>query len=384
MSAVRLLLLLVALLGAAALFGHDVRADQIVRAPVLIRTKGAPFTVYNWSKSRCGDAYIFDAPVRALRNADRTITLTAGWMTNWLLTGKDLESLKPICRSILQSPNVDREGGYWIEALFSAQAGIIDAIVSNDLSAPAKHAECSSRPAKELCWKNRLLLARSSDGGASFSLVEGDGGVLATVSNVYPDDAHGRIGAFTASNVVHLDGQLYFMSWVGYSKPHDEGNCLFRRNSAGVWLAWDGSEFSVDMRKQSERRCKFLSRDALPREVRSLTYSREAGTWIAVFAAQLPGGSDDKPRSGFYYSLSNNLIDWSLPAFIYGGPVVPREGGLDYVYMYPSLIDMHDASPFFEESNGEACIFFTLHHLVRGNGTMNRDLQCLPVSIGRQ
>ncbi len=122
----------------------------------------------------------------------------------------------------------------------------------------------------------------------------------------------------------------------------------------------------------------------LPSEVRSLTFLISRHAWIAVFSSRqkLPG--DNKPVPGFYYSTSTDLFSWSRLQRIIPASTKAREEQLEEVLSYPSLLDPQSTSMNFDTiSSEDPILLFTLQHLskINGYGTMNRDLDFIPVSI---
>ena len=85
---------------------------------------------------------------------------------------------------------------------------------------------------------------------------------------------------------------------------------------------------------------------------------------------------------GFYYSLSDDLIDWEPRKLI-------REAELTWTYrcgdsnpvMYPSVIDPQSKSRNFETVGKTAWLYFTRNHYKDCKQTSNRDLVRVPIAF---
>ncbi len=85
---------------------------------------------------------------------------------------------------------------------------------------------------------------------------------------------------------------------------------------------------------------------------------------------------------GFYFSQSADLIHWSGPKLILPAPTRPREQQSEFFVSYPVLIDPQSSSRNFETiDSSEAWLVFTLQHLRKGQGTLDRDLVHVPVRV---
>jgi hypothetical protein len=85
---------------------------------------------------------------------------------------------------------------------------------------------------------------------------------------------------------------------------------------------------------------------------------------------------------GFYYSQSPDLVQWRPPRRIMRAPTRPRTDDPNLFMSYPSLLDPQSASRNFETLDSEdPVLLFTVQHLERGRGTMNRDLRYVPLRV---
>ncbi|HEY0419668.1 MAG TPA: hypothetical protein VGC80_09135, partial [Acetobacteraceae bacterium] len=366
----------------AIALGGNAAAQTVTLSPA-----GELRTLYRWSTDRCEDEFIPDAPARAFRRADGRMALLATHRENWVLVGADFGSLKPDCRSVLRSSEHGPEGAgeLWIEATYTRDGRDVVALVSQDLSRRTRAEGCDRRDLPGRCWLNNILAARSTDMGRSFSLLPGSSRMVATLGDRYPAEARFRYGVFTTSNIVHHGSGYYMLAYLQAEPMQPPGNCLFRTEDPfvpGSWRGWDGKDFSIDLAKPggSGRPCASLSPRVLQTEVRSLTYVPGRGVWLAVFRGRMMLDGDTAPIPGFYYAQSRDMLDWQAPRRILAAPTQARQDDTTVVTNYPSLLDPESLSRNFESlDSGRPVLLFTVQHLQKGQGSMNRDLQYLPL-----
>lgn len=355
---------------------------------VAITQAGPQHTMYRWLTDRCEEGFIPDAPARAFRRADGAMTLIATHHENWMLSGRDFSSLRPSCRAVMRSSEHRETGAgkLWIEATYTLDGKHVIALVSQDLEGRERQAGCYKRDVPGRCWLNNIVAARSNDMGQTFSLLEPASRTVATLGDAYPQNVQSRFGVFTTSNIVRRGAEYHMIAYAQGEGVQEPGNCLFRTDDPFAperWRAWDGSGFSIDLRlPAAPRPCKPLNRTSLPNEVRSVTYDSRHGVWIAVFAARLKMLGDAEAVPGFYYSQSADLVEWGAPQRIMRAPTRPRTDDPDMFMSYPSLLDPESTSYNFDTLDGEnPVLLFTVQHLERGRGTMNRDLRYVPLRI---
>ena len=363
-------------------------AGAAAQGSAAITQAGEARTLYRWATDRCEDEFIPDAPSRAFRRADGQMALIAPHRENWMLIGRDFASLRPVCRAMIRSSDhrATDAGNLWIEAVYTHDGQNVAALVSQDLTEIVKRGGCDARQAPGRCWLNKIIAAHSADMGQSFSLLEPGRRVVATLGDSYPEDRWQRFGVFTTSNIVRRGAEYFMIAYAQGEGIQRPGNCLFRTDDPFApdrWRGWDGSDFSVDFRSPAaQRSCQPLSAASVPGEVRSLMHDPRRGVWLVVFAARLKMAGDERPVPGFYYSQSTDLLNWRAPRRIMRAPTRAREDDPDVVMSYPSLLDPDSASRNFETLDGDnPVLLFTVHHLRRGRGTMNRDLQYVPLRV---
>ncbi|MCO6415927.1 hypothetical protein JYK14_07015 [Siccirubricoccus sp. KC 17139] len=322
-----------------------------------------------------------DSPVRAFRRADGQIALIAGTAQNWMLLGPSFPSVKPDCRGVMRRDryNLLTPGKLWIQAVYTLDGQNIFGLASQDLQDEVVLQGCDTKGIRGRCWLNKIVGIQSSDLGNSYVPT----GTAASFGDHYPSGQNDPYGAFSVSNIVYNAGYYYAFLYVRAAGRQVPGNCLLR--SADVtdptaWRAWDGAAFRYDPNGQ-EGSCKVVYPDPMG-AVRSLQYVPAKRQWVALSSSRLRLEGDSAPVPGFYYSTSSDLLEWRALRRIMETPMSARVDSWDKIIHYPSLIDPESASRNFDTvDHDRALIFFSVHHLARGQGTLNRDIQYIPVEL---
>ena len=146
-----------------------------------------------------------------------------------------------------------------------------------------------------------------------------------------------------------------------------------RLDDPTAWRAWDGDGYDVSFvdpyRKQvddEDHVCEPVSFDAISEMSFSLTYNTYFDKYLLVSTSNLYSSSERRLVSGFYYSLSDDLINWSPRKLIREVELFQTYqcGDRDPVY-YPSILDPSSGSRNFETSGRRPYLYFTrLHYRV--------------------
>lgn len=359
-----------------------------VLADVRVEAVGEIKTLYSWEVDRCEAEFIPDSPARAFRRYDGKTLLLATHRENWVLEGDTLLNVQPRCRSVLRSSAYANSGlgALWIEAVYTPDGKNVYALVSNDLTSVMLGQGCKKDGKPGRCWVNRILAARSLDGGTNFSLEPEAKRAVATAGDDFPEGREERYGVFTTSNIFRWRDHYFTFVWRGSAGRTKSGNCLLRNadpSKPHEWLGWDGRQFSIkSAEKGAILDCAIVAPKELVGEVRSVIFDKKSGMWIAAFSGRL--NVDGKLTTGFYYSVSKNLVEWSTPRLAMAAPTKPREQQSDYFLMYPSMLDPNSKSRIYDTLDGDQPVmFFTKQHLLHGRGTMKRDLQFVQLRIVR-
>jgi hypothetical protein len=150
--------------------------------------------VFLWTRDRCAEDDIPDAPLRAVRLDDYHVIAFATHEQNRAFLGPNLEALKRDCRIVFAGRHSDKPEDYsdrvWIVSTWSDDGRTIFALGHDEYQAHRHPGRCRFATYAE-CWWNAIVLLRSADGGRSFSRV-GDRPVATIPSRQDVDQGHSR------------------------------------------------------------------------------------------------------------------------------------------------------------------------------------------------
>ncbi len=337
--------------------------------------------LFVWHSSSCERGFIPDAPARAFVRYDGTRVVLASSDENWELLGPSIAHARANCQAVFRSSQSAKDAGrVWIEATYTEDGRIIDALGSRALS-DAQDPRCH-RTGPGACWLNDIVALRSTDGGSHYTL----GPVVAGFRVAFDPDQAERLGFFTASNIVPWHGAFYtVVSWSTGSGA--TRNCLLRSptiDDPSSWRAWDGTSFRLDLSAVSPVRppCVAISPETLSQEVRSISYASKTGRWVAIFAdaRRQPGGRDVVP--GVYASRSADLIHWDTASLLVPLALSKDKSRCNDFVRYPSLLDPGSKSRNFSTlDSAQALLIFTYVHVRHCAGSLDRDLDAIDVPV---
>jgi hypothetical protein len=366
-------------------------ASQIVPSPVNIL--GPEEIVFDWTTDRCETEDIPDLPARAFRDADDKVQLIATHFINRRMIGDDLASVVRDCNVIMVSdmdadPSQynDRE---WISAVYTQDGVNIHALVHNEYQGSAHPGMCSSGNYFS-CWYNSITYASSMDMGLTYTHAPAPQHRVANVPYKYVD-GDGPYGIFEGSNIIRSpkDGYYYKLLHLEKYGEQDWGMGVMRTQALEdptSWRCWDGEGFNASFIDPyieenyypADHVCKPVSRDNIEKMADSLTYNTFFKKYLLVGAAGLYDPDVGEVVHGFYYSLSDDLINWSprqllMKAKLWWTPFLPGDS-----YGYPSLIDPDDDSMNFEYTDKQVYLYYTRWHI---GSTYDRDLVRVPIEF---
>ena len=184
-----------------------------------------------WTRDRCAEDDIPDAPLRAVRLDDDHVIAFATHEQNRAFSGPNLGTLKRDCRIVFAGRHSDRPEDYsdriWIASTWSEDGRTIFALGHDEYQAHRHPGRCRFATYAE-CWWNAIVLLRSDDGGRNFSRV-GDRPVATIPSRQDIDQGHSR-GFYEPSNIVKRGDAYYALIRAGGEGAQQAGTCLFRTN----------------------------------------------------------------------------------------------------------------------------------------------------------
>ena len=350
---------------------------------------GPEQTVYDQTEDRCAPNDIPDASARAFRDADDQVHLIASHYVTRAMVGPSLDEVRHDCRRLLVSDfdgdpaNFnDRE---WLVAPYTTDGRTVHALVHNEYQGFKHPGQCQSdEPLK--CWYNTITLASSTDGGRTFSHAPPPRHLIAAVPYRFRPDAGRAYGLFQPSNIARRDddGHYYALIHAEAYGLQRSGTCVIRTprlDDPGAWRAWDGSGFNVKfidpyrIQGASGHVCAPVSDPEIAGMTHSLTYSTYLDKYVLISPslARLRGARG--LTWGFYYSTSDDLIDWAPRKLIREVELMQSyECGDPNPVGYPSLIDPESPSRNFETIGQRPWLYFTRFHYEDCRNVLNRDL----------
>lgn len=376
-----------ALASALALCGAPAAgAEAQAPAPIgAVSIAGREQTVFDWGRDACRPAEEPDLPARAFRDYRGRVQLLLSSYVNFRLLGRSLDRLRRDCRPVLRSPEdplpqrfEDRE---WLASLYTTDGRDVWALVHDEYQGNRHPGRCP-QGAYLPCWYNAVTLARSTDGGRSYTQAAAPRQLVAASTRPYEPGA-GPSGAFAPSNIVTgPDGAHYAFVRVrgaGYQR----GACLLRTTRVGSpssWRAWDGSGFTGAFADPygspaAAPACTPVEPGLIAEMDESLTYNATLRRYLLVGLAPPGPLSVGAKVTGIYFSTSRDLLHWTPRTL-----VAPASSKSSYVcggpepIAYPSVIDPASRSRTFATSASRPYLYFTRLHYSGCRLTPQREL----------
>ena len=336
----------------------------------------------SWPISRCGP----------IRDYAGRVVLILPHFNSWRLVGPDFDHLSNPCQVVLGSSYdadpADFSQKEWVASVYTADGRHIAALIHEEYHGTLRGTCVPSEPTS--CWYNAVTSAVSRDGGRSFEQPSPPGQLVAAPSSRYRPGVQPS-GVFSPSNIVRnaQDG-LYYAMVASRTPTGGAGTCLIRTTdpfSPSSWRAWDGSGFNLAFvdpyRTQGiSQPCTPVATPEIATMVDSLTYNTYLKRYLLVGMASSPQPGTGHLVTGFYMSVSSDLIHWSPRRLIMPATSVQtfRCGGPNPV-AYPSLIDPSSRSPSFETTGQRPYLYYTRFNYQGCRQTLDRDLMRVPIGL---
>jgi hypothetical protein len=271
------------------------------------------------------------------------------------------------------SPNPeDYSDRVWISSTWSADGRTIFALGHDEYQAHRHLGRCRFSTYLE-CWYNAIVLLRSDDAGRTFSRV-GERPVASVPIRQDVDQGHNR-GFFEPTNIVKRGAAYFALIRTGPEGAQEPGTCLFRTDDLTrpeSWRFYDGEGFSANVDPYRDDMSK--ARPCAPlKELRgivgSVVYAADYDAYVAVSDF----GSKNAGESGFYYSVSNDLVHWS-EGRMFLQLATPWSAVCGERFAYPSLVDVESPSRNFDVVAHDSYLYFVRQHFDGCRGTLERDL----------
>ncbi len=367
------------LLASMALGSFSVFAQ--IEYPGTATTIGSSALVYDYSVSNCNQIDIPDAPARAFRDAAGKINLLASHYTSWRMTGSTFSSLTKDCSPVMtshQSTNpADFNDNEWIVSTYTSDGKNIHALIHDE------YVPCGNW---NNCWYNAITYASSSDSGKTYTHATAPNHLVAAspYKSPYPT-THSPFGIFGGSNIIKKGGYYYKMVQLEAHLLQSWGAGLMRTNNLSdptSWRGWDGKGFNVQFvnpytatgYNAADKVLAPLSRDNIGKMCASVTYNTYLGKYVVV--DYTTGTYNGVSTTGFFYSTSDDLINWSKAQYI---PITVQSTWAAGGCNYPSLIDPTDTTRNFEQTGQTPYLYYTKWN----SGTYDRDLLRIQIQFNK-
>ncbi|NJL07910.1 MAG: hypothetical protein HC900_06340 [Methylacidiphilales bacterium] len=362
-----------------------------------LETIGEIEEVFVWKRDKCGPNDIPDSPARAIRLSDGTIVFIAAHYTNRVSVGRSFQSLRRQCgtRSEGQSdPEPSKfDDRYWVQAIFPLPDDGVYALVSHEYMGRRHEGKCEipQQGHYPTCWYSSILAATAPAHTKRFDLLALDKRVVAASASKYNPSRRERLGFLAVSNIVRHQGYLY--TFIYSELLTQRGNCLFRTpedQPLGPWLALSGGSFKQAFpsayydKSPAVRRCDIIGEGAFHGSIKSVVWLSGVRKWMAVTMRTVKAGPNRADQSGVFYSLSDDLMQWSPGKRLFTGMQPWGQNDCTIFYTYPSVIDHQSASNIFDTVDTDDVYLyltrFNYQNCVKG---LNRDLVRLRIRLPR-
>jgi hypothetical protein len=357
-------------------------------------TLGAEEVVFQYKRDACIPGDNPDNPARFVRLGDGSLLLSASQPLYWFESfGADFYSLKRSCTPAMPSPNSPDPSTFknrqWIFSTYY-DGSAIHALVHNEFHDPV-NSLClagTTPPNPSSCVYVSIEYGTSSDGGHTFSQNPSPLHLVAPAPVQWTPPASGApaatyaYGYWAPTNIVHSPDGFYYAMFIAIdpsNSPQRQGICTMRTANLAdptSWRAWDGTAFALQMTDPytgpppavCQRNYSINLND-------SLTFN----TYLNKF--MLVGISEFQGQCGVFFSLSSDMINWTVSQFVVHKYVpMPTTcslspGGLAGDAAYGAIVDHDDTTPNFERPGRTPYLYYSRFN---DNGA-DRDLVRVPL-----
>lgn len=348
-------------------------------------------TVFDWTTDRCEDDTIPDLSTRAYIDADDQLNLLISHTSGHRMVGVDFDNLTIDCNAISNSTHNSDPAQFaeseWIAATYTKDGNEIFALVHNEYQGNAQLGDVCPSGEYFSCWYNTITLMKSQDGGKSFAHATAPPNhLVANFPQKYVPDG-GVFGAFSPSNIIERDGYYYAFFKLQTYIVESQHTCLMRTadlSDPKSWRYWNGKEFAgVFANPYTQKELTQSSHTCTPIGPNTIAQLYEGISWNTYLQKYVLVGTSSDPtkqpdRYGFYYALSDDLINWDRRKLLLEVPLPwAAANPAETNFLYPTLIDHSSTSRNFETTGATAHLYFTRNNF--GHSSLDRDLVRVPV-----
>lgn len=328
-------------------------------------------------EAKCDALDIPDAPLRAFRGPDGSITAFSTHYRNRALIGSSFSAMAKSC-SVAYEGALDPDSSHfnyktWIASTWIADDRSVIALGHNEYQAHELAGHCRFTDYSS-CWYNSIVLLKSNDLGRTFHRTDHAEALVAPDFVDTLGQGHPR-GYTSPTNLVRWGDYLYTL--VGYSGPDrgDSGRCVLRTQLPVTANSWEllTSEGFVRPNKNaygdhSKVRCQYVT--GMRGFVGSIAKLENSNLFVATVAEDIDGGS-------IVAYFSDDLVHWrdrqvlaKVPLFWSSNCAIGRR------FTYPSLIDENSPAPNFDLIGRTPTLY-----LVQGGCKVGTDLALVKTKV---
>jgi hypothetical protein len=319
-----------------------------------------------------------DMAVSAFRRKDGSVVVLAGNQRNYFLEGSSVETARRTsCANLVPEINDPDPSKFlarrWFVAIHAVNYDTVLGFVHNEYHGGEFFPEGCTKSSQYNfeCWYASATLLVSRDGGFTFEIPTPPDNVLAAPPFKF-EVGKKRVNASTPKVVGNpKDGFVYVMiSYRDLNRDIRTYQCLLRGSGKKLddWRAWDGHDFTIDMRSPYLVTRGPDCAAVLPYNIHSVRYIPALKQFVAI-----------GPRGRrVAYTFSEDLITWSRPRTLTEVTrKQTRRPGDPLARDYFSLLDPSSSSINFDTLEGRPYLYFVQYTEDR----RRRDLYRVPLAI---
>ena len=366
---------------------------------ISVTTTGPEEIVYDYSTEACAEVDVPDGMAKAFRDSLGRIQIIMPQPDNRRLIGPDFNNLTHPCNVVMGSGLSpfpwEFNDAEWIASNWVKADGTVYGLVHSEYHGQRHPGWCPGNIFIR-CRYNTVTLSKSTDNGDTFTQAAPPNQLVAAVPYPYWPD-YGRYGVFSPSNILERNGFLYMFVLISTGvKEQSTGACLLRTREQDLddpksWRAWDGTGFnsrfinpylesSDPIRRHA---CQPVDYDAIGAMPRSVVFNTQLNKYILTGTSVKFDSVRGEDVSGFYYSTSDDLINWSEKQLLMEVETATSHmcGDPD-TRAYPSFVDHDSPSRNFDRIDNNLFLYYTiLHYTPTCQQSLDRDMARIPIQF---
>lgn len=363
---------------------------------VSVTITGPKETVFDYNTMRCNDLDYPDGVVQPFRDSIGRLQLLTH---DRRMIGTDFNNLVSDCAQgpIVASPLDPNLAHFnylnWLTSVYTENGRDVYGLIHTEWHGWEIPGACPAGAGKRRCGVTAITFAVSHDNGDTYVEPASPGNLVATAPPRPAVDDF-RTGLTAHSAPIKKGNYWYILALPNANDDQETGACLLRSpdiTDPSSWRAWDGASFSVrsenpyyqSLSPTRTHTCEPVDYDHIQSMTRSLTYNTYLGKYVLSGTAAKYDPSRGQLVDGFYYSLSDDLIHWSMRQLLLEIPSLGTHvcGGPD-VGSYPSLIDHDSTDRNFRTGDATMYLYYIeMHFNAACQLTLDRDIVRVPIQF---